>query len=104
MATRNQIQGPLWVVVAAVMLSGFAVGANAPAGPPEPSKEMRAKMATLHEQMATCLRSDKPVKDCRAEMMKSCQQLGNDQSCPMMGMGAHRRMMRAPASDVPKDK
>jgi hypothetical protein len=47
MATRNPLQGSLWA--AAEMLSRVAVGANAPAGPPEPSKEMRAKMATLYE-------------------------------------------------------
>jgi len=52
-----------------------------------PSKEMREKMATLHEQMAVCLRSDKSVAECRTEMMKSCQETMGAQSCPKMGMG-----------------
>jgi hypothetical protein len=52
-----------------------------------PSKEIREKMATLHEQMAICLRSDKSVAECRTEMMKSCRETMGAQSCPMMGMG-----------------
>jgi hypothetical protein len=34
------------------------------------SKETREKMATLHEHMAACLRSDKSISDCRSEMMQ----------------------------------
>ncbi len=37
---------------------------------PAVTKEMRAKMATAHEQMASCLKSDRPLEDCHAEMMK----------------------------------
>jgi hypothetical protein len=51
-----------------------------------PSKEIREKMATLHEQMAACLRSDKSLAECRTQMMKGCRDLGS-QTCPMMGMG-----------------
>lgn len=28
----------------------------------------RAKMAEMHEKVATCLKSDKPLSECRAEM------------------------------------
>ena len=52
-----------------------------------PSKEMREKMATVHEHMASCLRSDKSVAECRTEMMKSCRETMGAQSCPMMGVG-----------------
>lgn len=51
-------------------------------GPPEPTKEQRAKMAGLHEKMAACLKTDKPVRDCHKEMMDSCHEMGKD--CPMM--------------------
>jgi len=37
---------------------------------PAVSKEMRAKMAAAHEQMAACLKSDRPIMECHAEMMK----------------------------------
>jgi precorrin-2 methylase len=37
---------------------------------PAVTKEMRAKMAAAHEQMAACLKSDRPLSDCHAEMMK----------------------------------
>jgi hypothetical protein len=61
-----------------------------------PSKEVREKMAALHEQMATCLRSDKSVAECRTELMKGCRE---SQTCPMMGMGGGMRrghMTQAP--------
>jgi len=105
MTTRHTTNGVLWTLLATVILSSAAIATEqSSVALQEPSNEMRAKMASLHEQMATCLRSDKPVKDCRAEMMKACQQLGNDQGCPMMGMGAHRRMMRTPGSHAPEGK
>jgi hypothetical protein len=58
----------------------------------EPTTEQRQKMATVHEAMATCLKSDKPMADCRTEMMKSCEEsMGQD--CSMMhemhGMKGH---------------
>jgi hypothetical protein len=53
---------------------------------PEPSKDQRNKMATAHEQMATCLRSDKSMEECHEEMRKSCKEMGDQ--CPMM-MGHH---------------
>jgi hypothetical protein len=37
---------------------------------PAPTKEMRAKMAAAHEQMAACLKSDRPIMECHEEMMK----------------------------------
>ncbi len=47
--------------------------------------EQRQKMATAHENMATCLRSDKKIEDCRKEMMQSCQETMGKDGCPMMG-------------------
>jgi len=73
----------------AVLLFSFTLTATAPAqtppAHPEISKETREKMAALHEQMASCLRSDKSLAQCHSEMAKSCkEQLG--EGCPMMGM------------------
>jgi Mg2+ and Co2+ transporter CorA len=58
----------------------------------EPTSEQLQKMATMHENMATCLRSDKPLADCKKEMMKSCEDsMGKE--CKMMhemhGMKGH---------------
>ena len=36
------------------------------------SKEDRAKMAEMHQKMADCLKSDKPMDECKKEMHKSC--------------------------------
>jgi hypothetical protein len=51
-----------------------------------PSKETREKMATVHEQMAACLRSDKPIADCHAQAMEHCRSLMGKEGCPMMDM------------------
>jgi len=102
--TRHSSKSLLYSLIASMLISAITLAAdNAPVGPPEPSKEMRAKMATLHEQMATCLRSDKSFSDCRSEMMKGCQQLMGERACPMMGMGMHNQMMKGPSSSAPKD-
>ena len=78
--------------------AGAALSANPPTSAQSaPSKEMREKMATLHEQMATCLRSDKSIAECHTDMMKSCQDVVGKDGCLMMGKGwgAHHHMMQA---------
>lgn len=101
-------RGSAWNLILALLANAgttAAFAADLPAGAqqPAPSKEMREKVATLHEQMAACLRSEKPFAECRAQMMKSCQSTMGTQGCPMMGMmgrgqsgsgmGMHGRMM-----------
>jgi hypothetical protein len=94
-----------------IALSSAAFAADAPAAPSSPTKEMRERMATLHEQMAACLRSDKPVSECRTEMLKHCQAMMGNQGCTrmmgragMMGMGKgmHGPMTSSPPSSPPK--
>lgn len=76
-------------IAAALLLAG-AVAAFADTPPPpngQPSKETREKMAVLHEQLAACLRSDKPLSQCHSEMVTSCQaQLAGD-CAGLAGMG-----------------
>ena len=67
------------------------------------SKEMREKMATVHEQMAACLRSDRSIAECRKEMMNSCREIVGDHGCPMMGMGGPHIMKKRPL-DTPNGK
>lgn len=71
----------------------FAQGSKAskPAKPVEWTTVQRENMAKMHESMATCLRSTKTMKDCRAEMKTSCMGMGNE-GCPMMGKGHHGMM------------
>ena len=47
--------------------------------------EQRQKMASMHEKMALCLRSDKPMNECRAEMKSGCKEMMGKEGCPMMG-------------------
>ena len=87
-------------------LSGTVFAAPPASTPAGPTKEMREKMALLHEQMAACLRSDKSLAECRAEMQKSCSGMMGDQGCTrMMGTGAGMmgtgRMHRGMASGTP---
>ena len=111
--TRTYLSRPLVLsTLAAGMLllgSGVALAADTPSSQMAPSKEMREKMATMHEQMAACLRSDKPFAECRQEMMKSCQDTMGSHGCSMMmGMGGigstgHMgNMGTPPATSAPK--
>lgn len=51
----------------------------------EPTAEMRTKMAGMHQMMADCLKSDKPVTECKQQMMKDCPMMKETGHCPMMG-------------------
>jgi hypothetical protein len=97
------------VVATAALLFSFTLTATAPAqtppAHPEMSRETREKMAALHEQLASCLRSDKSLAQCHSEMLKSCKEQLGSEGCPMMGMrhgGAdpHHRMQ--PMGATPK--
>ena len=46
--------------------------------------EMRQKMTDMHQKMADCLRSDKPMSECKQQMMKSCSDSMGKTGCSMM--------------------
>jgi hypothetical protein len=82
--------------LAAMMLmvgTAMSLAAEPPAAMPTPSKEMREKMAAIHEKMAACLRSERTFAECREEMQQNCSDMMGEQGCPMMGMGMRGRMM-----------
>ena len=81
-------------LAAALFIAGVAAAcaADAPLSPAAPTMEMRARMATIHDQMAACLRSEKPVADCRAEMMASCEAIHPGGKGCQMGTGQRGRM------------
>ena len=59
---------------ATALLGSFAMVFAADAPAPDKaaiSKEMREKMASAHERVAACLRTDKSVDECHAELMKA---------------------------------
>lgn len=53
--------------------------------PMEMTKEQRQEMATHHEKMALCLRSDRTMADCHKEMRAACDEKMGMGGCPMMG-------------------
>ena len=62
--------------------------------PMEMTAEQRVNMATAHENMAACLRSDKSPKDCHAEMRLNCKNtMGND-GCGFRYMDDEKRMKK----------
>lgn len=70
-------------------------------GKMEMTAEQRKQMADMHEKMATCLRSTKPMEECRKEMMSSCKEMGD--SCPMMGKMHGHHMMHDKDMDSDKE-
>ncbi len=83
------------LTIATVMLASGSALAAEPAQPAaaDPSPEMRHKMAEVHQKMAECLLSEKPIAECRSEMQTSCQATMGKGGCPMMGGGMGAGMM-----------
>ena len=78
------------------------------AGTKAPTPEMRKKMVEMHQMMADCLKSDKPIKECKQEMMKHCPMMKETGHCPMMGemdkmMGGHGGMGKGPKAEKGQD-
>lgn len=59
--------------------------------PMEMTPEQRVNMATVHENMAACLKSDKTVEACHSEMRSSCKSMMGNDACKMM---KHDKMMK----------
>jgi hypothetical protein len=70
----------------ALATSGPTWAADPKTAPPEPTAEQRQKMADVHQKMAECLRSTRPIAECRSEMWTACHGLGAG-ACPGMGRG-----------------
>jgi hypothetical protein len=74
------------VAALALMWAGTARSEEPKKGPPPaPTAEQRQKMAEVHEKMAACLRSERPIGECRKEMATACRDTLGADACPMMG-------------------
>jgi hypothetical protein len=95
---------------ALVAFTGIAFPAEPPtSASTAPSKEARERMASMHEEMAACLRTDKSIADCRTQAMQRCQEAMRQQDCKMMGMGMgtpgmHDGMMKTRPQSTPNKK
>ena len=49
--------------------------------PMEMTAEQRVNMASAHENMAACLRSDKSTKDCHVKMKLNCKNTMGNEGC-----------------------
>lgn len=99
-------------IAALALLAASPAFAEEPAKPSDPSPEARQQMAAVHQKMAECLRSDRPMAECKAEMMKSCHEMMGERGCPMMGasgggmgpgMMGGGMMKGEPAPETPKE-
>lgn len=98
-----------FLMFALATLGNLALGAETTSmsteakGPPQLTTEQRQKMADLHDKMAACLRSDRPLSDCHEEMMKGCKEAMGKDGCPMMigkmGHRMHHHMMDQQSTD-----
>ena len=105
MNTKRHPPLPLAILSLVIGLSNAMAQDPSPPAPPVPSKETREKMATAHERMAACLRTDKPIAECHTQMMKSVGHVPGASGCPMMSAGMHGQMMQdqsAPARTPPE--
>lgn len=83
MIAHNPIRPILLAAFIAVACAGATLAsAAAKSDCPTPSKEDREKMAVAHEQMAACLRTDKPAVECHKELAKSQHQMMQMMGCP----------------------
>ena len=85
MIRTNRVLG--WLAVSLIALASPAFAdhheKSGKSGKAEPSPEARAKMAESHQKMADCLRSTRPIKECRAEMKKACEGMHGKGGCSM---------------------
>ena len=83
----------LLILMSFTQTSAFAADKSKKKMPIVLTPEQRQSMATTHEKMATCLRSEKAMEECHKEMMQSCQETMGKDGCPMMGkMGSMDKM------------
>jgi hypothetical protein len=105
---RSSVTGSVVIGIAVLLLSGASAwAADAPTSTSsarEPSQELREKMATVHEQMAACLRSEKSFAECRSQMQSNCRQNADGQTCPLMGLGRGRGRVKPQPTDAPNAK
>jgi hypothetical protein len=86
---RNRANSGIVFVLALALGVGVA-SAQEPTQPTPsaPSTEQRHAMAEIHQKMADCLNSQRPIDECRSEMRSNCQAMMGERGCPMMmGMG-----------------
>ena len=93
----KSIQTLILALTASIVLGSFFAQAQSAKGMKSmsaPTKEQREEMAKVHEQMATCLRSDKPIQECHEEMMKNHPRMnGMMDNCPMRNKPGMNKMM-----------
>lgn len=92
MHPTHLIRASMWTALTVLAMTAAACATQpSAAGPPGPGPHgMRQEMAAAHERMAACLRSDRDIGECRAQLHQSCRAAMGEQACPMMDMTGDR--------------
>lgn len=98
-------------VASAMLAAGVALAEDAGKPvPADPSPEQRHKMAEVHQQIADCLLSTRPMSECRSEMHKNgagmmgkdgCSMMDGEMGSGTMGGGMMQGQGMGPAQDAP---
>jgi hypothetical protein len=83
----RRMHSPYALIATLALASASAAFAQTPqaTAPAEPTPQVRQQMAAVHEKMAACLKSERPIAECKAEMWDDCHALKGASGCPMMG-------------------
>jgi len=84
--------GVLLLCVSAIGAANAAEDMSSSAHASPPTKEQREQMATLHEHMAACLRSEKSMSECHEAARKECRDTMGDRCGMMMKSMMEHRM------------
>ncbi len=91
-------------IIALLMICGLQANAKNH-GDMKPSAEDRAAMATMHEAIATCLKSDKEMPECMEAMKKTCEEKLGAEKCKKMHKNRmHMMMMKGHGKGYSCDK
>ncbi len=94
---KNQFKKPFATVLSVVVSSFLVLPATSFAEAKDDDRsakiKMHEQMADTHKKAAACLKTNKPMEECKAEMMKNCPMMKTGKKCPMMDMMDENGMM-----------
>ncbi len=105
-ASKQRVSALVTGIAVALLGSSFAAAQTTPSSDEpskqtrqEPSKQTRDQLAQIHDEMATCLRSDKSMSECQTQMHDRCVAVMGDKGCPPKGGGKHHKRRDSGPSD-----
>lgn len=82
----NRTNVLLAIAVSALLSSPVAMAEPKADGDRQSKIKMHEQMAETHRKAADCLKANKPMEECKSEMMKNCPMMKAGKKCPMKDM------------------